>query len=71
MKRFTTGLLLTGILSLFIMNANSQVIKTYEKEWKKVEDFVKKNLPQSALTEVKNIYTLAKKKARMPRSSNH
>ncbi len=44
------------------MSAGSQeTIKNYEKEWKVVDDFVKKNLPKSALTEVKKIYALAKK----------
>ncbi|HEX7904246.1 MAG TPA: alpha-2-macroglobulin family protein [Chitinophagaceae bacterium] len=48
--------------SLLTMNAFSQnPIKKYEKEWKKVEEFTKKNLPKSALAEVKNIYALAKK----------
>ena len=32
-----------------------------EKEWKKVDDYVQKGLPKSALTEVKKIYALAKK----------
>jgi hypothetical protein len=36
-------------------------VKSYEKEWKKVEGFAKKNLPKSAFTEVKKIYDLAKK----------
>src|SRR6187431_634964 len=36
-------------------------VKTYEKEWKKVEALAKKNLPKSAFTEVKKIYELAKK----------
>ena len=40
---------------------SQDLIKNYEKEWKKVEELVRKNLPKSALTEVKNIYTLAKK----------
>jgi hypothetical protein len=44
------------------MNADGQVpVKKYEKEWKKIEDFVKKGLPKSALTEVKKLYDLAKK----------
>jgi len=48
--------------SFFIMNSNSQSpIKNYEKEWKKADDFVKKGLPKSALTEAKKIYDLAKK----------
>ena len=37
-------------------------MKNYDAAWAKVEDLVqKKNLPQSALTEVKKIYTQAKK----------
>lgn len=43
------------------MDSNSQSIKTYSAEWKKIDDFVKKKLPQSALTEVKKLYSLAKK----------
>jgi uncharacterized protein YfaS (alpha-2-macroglobulin family) len=50
------------ILCLFTLNAASQQpIKNYEKEWKNVDDFMKKSLPKSALTEVKKIYTVAKK----------
>ena len=55
-------ILLVTILSLFAMTSFGQSpIKNYEKEWKKVEDFVSKGLPKSALTEVKLIYALAKK----------
>ncbi|MGC4036780.1 MAG: hypothetical protein QM764_12545 [Chitinophagaceae bacterium] len=44
------------------MKAGSQnPVNNYEKQWKNVDDFIKKNLPKSALTEVKKIYTLAKK----------
>lgn len=50
------------LLSLFSVNANSQTpIKKYEKEWKRIEAFVEKGLPKSALTEVKKLYDLAKK----------
>src|SRR4030095_9982032 len=35
--------------------------KNYEKEWKQVDGFVKKQLPKSALEQVKKIYQLAKK----------
>lgn len=57
------NLFLTITLSgLFAMPSNSQPpVKNYEKEWKKVEEFTKKNLPKSALAEVKKIYALAKK----------
>ena len=59
---FKTLFLGIVLFILFDINASSQQpIKNYEKEWKKVEDFVKKDLPKSALTEVKKIYALAKK----------
>lgn len=62
MKHFRLPILFITLFSLSIMNAKSQnTIKNYDAAWKKVEDFVKKNLPKSALTEVKNIYALAKK----------
>jgi cell shape-determining protein MreC len=37
------------------------VVKNYEKEWKQVDAFVQKQLPKSALEQVKKIYQLAKK----------
>ena len=62
MKLLKTVALFVTFYSLFANTANSQnVIKNYEQAWKKVEDDVKKNLPKSALTEVKKIYELAKK----------
>jgi len=62
MKLLKTFFLFATLFSLLTMNAYSQgPIKNYETAWKKVEDFVKKNLPQSALTELKKIYQLAKK----------
>ena len=48
------------ILSSMNMNAQ-QPIKNYELQWKKVDEFVKKQLPKSALAEVQKIYDLAKK----------
>lgn len=54
-------LLTTGLFTN--MSVQSQTIKNFEKEWKKVEGFISQKLPQSALTEVKKIYTLAKKEA--------
>ena len=52
----------TILLSLFTMSAESQNnIKKYDAAWKKVEEFSKKNLPKSALAEVKKIYDMAKK----------
>ena len=62
MKLVKAFFLFVTLFSLSGMNANSQQpIKKYEAAWKKVEDYVKKNLPKSALTEVKQIYQLAKK----------
>ncbi len=62
MKLVKTFFLLVTLFGLFIVNANGQTpIKKYEAAWKRVETFVKKRLPQSALTEVKKIYQLAKK----------
>ena len=40
-------------------------VKNYDQQWKKVDDLIqKKNLPKSALEEVKKIYSLAKKENR-------
>ena len=62
MKILKTLLFTFSFISLLSMNANSQVpVKNYEKEWKKVEAFTEKQLPKSALIEVKKIYDLAKK----------
>ncbi|HYC41046.1 MAG TPA: alpha-2-macroglobulin family protein [Chitinophagaceae bacterium] len=53
-----------GIVSAFLIFSLSlfaqQPIRNYEKEWTRVEGFIKKNLPKSALQEVRRIYTLAK-----------
>src|SRR6185369_11367644 len=48
------------LIETFTVHAQGPV-KNYENEWKKVEAFVKKGLPKSALDEVKKIYALAKK----------
>jgi len=52
-----------SLVCTFTLTAPAQQqIKNYEKEWKKVDELIsKKKLPQSALAEVKKIYTLAKK----------
>lgn len=61
MKQFSFVAFIAALFSLIAMNANSQnPVKNYDAAWKKVEGFVKKNLPASALSEVKKIYTLAK-----------
>lgn len=50
------------IIFVFLLGkSNAQTVKTYDADWKKVEDLVqKKNLPKSALEEVKKIYAKAK-----------
>src|SRR5688572_10307090 len=55
--------LLAGVVLIlvFITAGYAQTpVKTYEKEWKKVQAFAKKNLPKSAFDETKKIYALAK-----------
>ncbi len=51
------------IFSIFIsLQIKAQpIVKNYEKEWKQVDAFIKKELPKSALVQVKKIYLLAKK----------
>ncbi|HEY9364724.1 MAG TPA: MG2 domain-containing protein, partial [Chitinophagaceae bacterium] len=44
----------------FCLNGSAQT-NDYKNEWKKVDELVKKNLPKSALDEVKKIYNLSKK----------
>ena len=64
MQPLKTLLSLVVFLFVLITTGKSQApVKTYEKEWKKVEAFAKKNLPKSAFIEVKKIYDLAKKES--------
>ncbi|GAA4445720.1 alpha-2-macroglobulin family protein [Ravibacter arvi] len=57
-----TRIILFFTLLIAIMPAlGQQSIRNYETEWKKVDNFIGKGLPQSALTEVDKIYALAKK----------
>ena len=49
------------LLALITVGYSQTPVKTYEKEWKNVQTYAKKNLPKSAFTEVKKIYDLAKK----------
>ena len=68
MQPLKTLLSLVVFLLFLLHNGYSQApVKNYEKEWKKVEAFAKKNLPKSAFTEVKKIYALAKQRTRMHR----
>jgi hypothetical protein len=53
------------LICILITNGYSQTpVKNYEKEWKKVDELItKKQLPKTALAEVKKIYALAKKES--------
>jgi hypothetical protein len=63
MQPFKTLVSLVTAFLLLNMNSKAQnPIKNYAKEWKKADELIsKKNLPKSALAEVKKIYDLAKK----------
>ena len=52
---------LFAVFVLMSLTSLAQPIKNYEAQWKKVNEYVSKNLPKSALTEVKKIYEQAKK----------
>jgi hypothetical protein len=53
---FFTALILSGLTGF------NQVVKNYHAEWQKVDELIqKKNLPKTALEEVKKIYALAKR----------
>ena len=56
--------IIASMISYLLMMGSSfsqQPIKTYDKEWKQVNEFLKKSLSKSALEQVKKIYQLAKK----------
>ena len=61
--RIMKTLILTILISCFcIITAKAQVpVKTYQKEWKAVQQLLEKQLIKSALVEVKKIYAQAKK----------
>ncbi|HEU4860375.1 MAG TPA: hypothetical protein VFT15_11080, partial [Chitinophagaceae bacterium] len=63
MQPLKTLLSLVALILVFITPGYSQTpVKTYEKEWKEIDDLItKKKLPKTALAEVKKIYALAKK----------
>jgi TonB-dependent SusC/RagA subfamily outer membrane receptor len=63
MQPFKPLLSLATLLFVFVIASHAQApVKDYEKEWQKVDELIsKKNLPESALAEVKKIYALAKK----------
>src|SRR4051794_30407258 len=65
MKYFTFLLLSFLLIAMSNEKAWSQNNKSYDSDWKKVDDLIqKRNLPQSALAEVKKIYARAKKEGR-------
>src|SRR5215213_7331899 len=54
--------LVTILLLIFCSGKLMAQVKTYGAQWKKIDELIeKKNLPKSALEEVKKIYALAKK----------
>ncbi|HWH64055.1 MAG TPA: MG2 domain-containing protein, partial [Ginsengibacter sp.] len=59
-SRFIVASILFHLL-ITVSVFSQQSTKTYDKEWKQVNEFVKKELPRSALEQVKKIYQLAKK----------
>ena len=62
MQPLKTLVSVTVFILVFITSGYSQTpVKNYDKEWKKVEAFLEKQLYESALKDVKIIYQLAKK----------
>jgi hypothetical protein len=60
--KFLSRLFLPLLLVLFASGITYAQVKTYDAEWKKVDDLVQnKNLPRTALEQVKKIYVKAKK----------
>ena len=62
MQPFRTIFIFLAFVIIISLKITAQTpVKNYEKEWKQVDAFVKKELPKSALEQVKKIYVLAKK----------
>jgi hypothetical protein len=55
------SIFITFVFFVSLQATAQRIVKNYEKEWKQVDAFVKKELPKSALDQVKKIYQLAKK----------
>lgn len=55
-----TRFLFILVTLFFCMKSNAQSIKNYDAEWRSVDEYINKRLPQSALEAVKKIYTRAK-----------
>lgn len=61
-RRFTSILIPILIFICLIRSGSAQMpVKNYAAQWKKVESFIEKELPKSALEEVRNIYAMAKR----------
>src|SRR5215813_10019171 len=54
-------ILLFSTFAIFISLQTQAQSRNYEKEWKQVNTLMEKQLPKSALEEVRKIYQLAKK----------
>ena len=55
-------LVISLLLTCSISGLFAQTVKNYDDQWKRVDDLIqKRNLPKSALEEVKKIYELAKR----------
>jgi hypothetical protein len=63
MQPLKTLFALAVFLLVLLTTADSQTpVKTYNKQWKNIDELItKKNLPKTALAEVKKLYALAKK----------
>ena len=63
MKQAASLFILLFINFLFFVNQLMAQTKPndYKTQWKKIDDLIEKGLTKSAITEVKKIYTLAKK----------
>lgn len=62
MKKLKTALFFLTLTQFIVLASFGQApVKDYAAQWKTVEGFIKKQLPKSALAEVKKIYYQAKK----------
>jgi hypothetical protein len=61
MKKLRNVALVTVMSALLSPLFGQTPIKKYEKQWATVQQLIEKSLPKSALTEVRNIYALAKR----------
>jgi uncharacterized protein YfaS (alpha-2-macroglobulin family) len=57
------SLLFLAIILCSAIHLHAQKIKTYDAQWKKVDELLLKELPKSALAEVQKIYAQAKKES--------